>query len=84
MGADVVSPSPARLAGSLVRVATWNCSGHLAKKWAALDALAAELMIVQECGPDSPQLAQEHGWQAVWTGDGRKGSRSLCAAWLDP
>jgi exodeoxyribonuclease-3 len=61
------------LGGALMRVATWNCAGQIEQKWAALDALDADLVIIQECGPGSPQMAREHGWQGLWTGTGSKG-----------
>ena len=56
-----------------MRVATWNCEGGLDRKWTTFDSLNADLAIVQECGPGTPQLAQEHGWQALWTGINAKG-----------
>lgn len=31
------------------------------------------LIIVQECGPDSPSIAEKQGWTALWTGEGSKG-----------
>ena len=56
-----------------MRIATWNCAGQIEQKWPSLESLGADLVIVQECGPESPQTAQEHGWQALWTGTGSKG-----------
>ena len=61
------------LAGVLMRIATWNCAGQLESKWASLEVLNTDLVIVQECGPDSLQTARERGWTALWTGVSSKG-----------
>lgn len=62
-----------------LRIATWNCAGGLDRKWAHLEALEADLMIVQECGPDSLALASERGWTALWSPAKDRGLATLFA-----
>ena len=51
-----------------MRIVTWNCAGALRRKTAAVDALGADVVVVQEC--EDPAVADYAGWASnyVWTG----------------
>jgi endonuclease/exonuclease/phosphatase family metal-dependent hydrolase len=50
-----------------MRIATWNIQKGLDGYWAALEALAADVITVQECGADTEaQAADRSGWTCCW------------------
>ncbi len=54
-----------------MRIVTWNCAGALRRKTAAIDALGADVLVVQECedparsGPDYAEWAGSHAWTGI-------------------
>lgn len=51
-----------------VRVATWNCRQGIDRKRGALDRLAADVVVLQECGA-AAGLATELGVSFLWRGE---------------
>jgi exonuclease III len=50
-----------------MRVATWNCHTSLGSKWGAVEALDADVITVQECGPGTAaEIADRGGWTCEW------------------
>lgn len=50
-----------------MRLATWNCQTGLDSNWGAVEALDADVLVVQECGPGTPaQAAEQDGWTCEW------------------
>jgi len=51
-----------------MRIVTWNCAGALRRKTAALDALGADVLVVQEC--ENPATTADPAWPdyADWAG----------------
>lgn len=50
-----------------MRLATWNCNKDLAAKWGAVEALGANVLTVQECGPNTTaQVTSHDGWTCEW------------------
>ena len=51
-----------------MRLVTWNCAGALRRKTAALDVLAADVLVIQEC--EDPASADYAGWAEnyIWAG----------------
>jgi exonuclease III len=50
-----------------VRLATWNCQKGLDSNWDAVEALDADVLVVQECGSGTPaQVADRDGWTCEW------------------
>lgn len=45
-----------------LRLATWNCQTGLDSNWDAVEALDADVLVVQECGSGTPEQAADHGW----------------------
>jgi endonuclease/exonuclease/phosphatase family metal-dependent hydrolase len=45
-----------------MRLATWNCQTGLDSNWDAVEALDADVLVVQECGSGTPEQASDHGW----------------------
>jgi exonuclease III len=46
-----------------MRLATWNCQTGLESNWGAVEALDADVLVVQECGPETrEQVAAQDGW----------------------
>jgi endonuclease/exonuclease/phosphatase family metal-dependent hydrolase len=58
-----------------VRLATWNSHSSLGSKWGAVEALDADVITVQECGPGTKdQVEGRTGWTCEWqVGRYRKG-----------
>ncbi len=48
-----------------LRLVTWNCAGALRKKWRALESLAADLLVIQEC--EDPSRAKDPAY-LDWAG----------------
>jgi endonuclease/exonuclease/phosphatase family metal-dependent hydrolase len=46
----------------MLKVATWNCQKGLDRNWPAVEALDADVLTVQECGPQACEQARETGW----------------------
>ena len=44
----------------VVRLATWNCQTGLARNWAAVEQLNADVLTVQECEPETEQVVAAH------------------------
>ncbi len=51
-----------------MRLGTWNCAGALTKKWDVLDALDADVLVIQECASTTVAEAADRGWRACWRG----------------
>lgn len=50
-----------------MRLATWNCNTSLRSKWGAVEALNADVLTVQECGPGTKaQVTSHDGWTCEW------------------
>jgi endonuclease/exonuclease/phosphatase (EEP) superfamily protein YafD len=50
-----------------MRLATWNCQTSLGSKWEAIEALDADVLTVQECGPTTRAFVEGHdGWTCEW------------------
>jgi hypothetical protein len=50
-----------------MRLATWNCQTGLDSNWDKLDELNADVLTVQECGPETEaQAAAREGWTCAW------------------
>lgn len=54
-----------------IKVLTWNCNGALRRKWLALEASEADLLIIQEC--EDPARAKDAAYlewagHYLWTG----------------
>ncbi len=46
-----------------MRLATWNCQTGLETNWGLVEALNADVLTVQECGPGmAEQVARLDGW----------------------
>lgn len=58
-----------------MRLGTWNCQTGLDSNWDAVEALGANVLTVQECGPDTQaQAIDRKGWSCEWqVGRYRKG-----------
>lgn len=59
------------MSNSGIKVLTWNCNGALRRKWSALEAFDADLLIIQEC--EDPALAKDAAYlewagHYLWTG----------------
>lgn len=54
-----------------MRIISWNCNGGLRNKTAQLDALDADLIIVQECEDPAHSTTDYHAWAGsyLWTGE---------------
>jgi endonuclease/exonuclease/phosphatase family metal-dependent hydrolase len=53
-----------------MRIVTWNCAGALRRKTAAIDALGADILVVQECENPAASDSAYADWAGnyVWTG----------------
>ena len=53
-----------------MRIVTWNCAGALRRKTAAIDALGADILVVQECENPATSDSGYADWAGnyVWTG----------------
>ena len=50
-----------------MRIGTWNIQKGLDGHWAELEALAADVITVQECGSETAaQAADRSGWTCRW------------------
>lgn len=52
--------------GAVVRIATWNCRSALDKKMAVVEAIDADVLIVQECTPQTV-LGRQAGITSLWS-----------------
>ena len=55
----------------VIRVVTWNCNGAFRKKWQAVEALNADILVIQEC--EDPRQTTDLAYQSwssdhLWTG----------------
>ena len=56
-----------------MRLITWNCNGAFRRKREQIDALDADVLVIQEC-EDPAQSNQDYlSWadNYVWTGNGK-------------
>jgi endonuclease/exonuclease/phosphatase family metal-dependent hydrolase len=53
-----------------MRLATWNCQTGLGENWAAVEALNADVLTIQECGSHTAEQAAERGWTCEWKKSG--------------
>jgi endonuclease/exonuclease/phosphatase family metal-dependent hydrolase len=50
-----------------MRLATWNCQTGLGPAWKVIEDLEADVITLQECGPDTLQQVEERdGWTGAW------------------
>lgn len=50
-----------------MRLGTWNCQTSLGSKWDAVEALNADVLAIQECGPNTrDQVTGHDGWTCEW------------------
>jgi exonuclease III len=49
-----------------MQLATWNCQTGLDANWGTVDSLKADVLTVQECGPDTPTQAEREGWSCEY------------------
>jgi exonuclease III len=58
-----------------VRLGTWNCQTGFDSKWESIERLNADVLTIQECGPDTKdQVEAREGWKCEWqVGRYRKG-----------
>ncbi len=49
-----------------MRVATWNCQTGLDSNWDVVKKLDADVLTVQECGPDTRTQAEDRGWRCEY------------------
>lgn len=81
-------PAPRALladTGAVVRIATWNCRSALDKKMAVVEAIDADVLIVQECTP-ATVLSRRDGITALWSSpypSATKGVGVFCRVALD-
>lgn len=56
-----------------MRVVLWNCGGGLRKKLAAVEALAADILIIQKCENPQQAAAAYQGWagDCLWAGESK-------------
>ena len=56
-----------------MRLVTWNCNGALRRKYAQLDLLDADILVIQECEDPAQSTAEYRSWagEHVWVGDGK-------------
>ena len=70
MGTDRSDPprpgTPLADTGAVVRIATWNCRSALDKKMAVVEAIDADVLIVQECTP-ATVLGRQEGITSLWS-----------------
>lgn len=56
-----------------MRVVTWNCNGAFRRKFDRLEAIDADILVVQECEDPSQSTAEYRAWAGthVWVGYGK-------------
>lgn len=56
-----------------MRLVTWNCNGALRRKYGLLDALDADILVIQECEDPAQSGAEYQAWAGkhAWIGHGR-------------
>lgn len=56
-----------------MRIITWNCNGALRRKFAKLDALEADVLVIQECEDPARSDRTYRDWAGnhVWAGDNK-------------
>ncbi len=56
-----------------MRLVTWNCNGAFRRKFHRLDALAADVLVVQECEDPAQSTAEYRAWAGahMWVGYGK-------------
>lgn len=56
-----------------MKIVTWNCNGGLRKKSKPLDAMGADLYVIQECEDPSQSTKQFRDWAGnyLWCGGGK-------------
>lgn len=56
-----------------MRLVTWNCNGALRNKFARLDALDADILVIQECEDPQQSTADYLAWAGAhaWVGYGK-------------
>lgn len=56
-----------------MRIVTWNCASALRKKTEAVDALDADILVIQECEDPRHQPAEFQAWAGLhlWSGSNR-------------
>lgn len=56
-----------------MRLVTWNCNGALRRKFKQLDALDADILVIQECEDPAQSTAEYRAWAGAhaWIGYGK-------------
>jgi exonuclease III len=56
-----------------VRLVTWNCNGALRRNFEQLDALNADILVIQECEDPAQSTAEYQAWAGAhaWVGYGK-------------
>lgn len=56
-----------------MRLVTWNCSGAFRRKFEQIDALDADILVIQECEDPAQSSADYQAWASdyLWIGHGK-------------
>jgi exonuclease III len=74
-----------------LRLVTWNCNGALRRKFERLDALDADILVIQECEDPAQSIQSYRDWAGnhAWKGNSKNRGigifprRGQCIEWLD-
>jgi exonuclease III len=66
-----------------MKIVSWNCAGGLRKKFSALEAISADVFVLQEC--ENPALSQDLAYKAwasnyLWIGENKNKGLAVVAS----